>query len=408
MKPRTKIQFCVENLRLNLPCLSQNQINNACSKFFIKFCYKTKSSAFCLECGTNVPLETIKNYRTTCLCCKNRLKVIESNKRTFVSRKYYLSFAMVIESFQLIRTFEFRKFYKKGQISTLEVSEICQDWFDANGNHVVVSKLHCAFADAFQGKLEIRKPTLYKTYNVTPDIYCKSSKFREDYKKLGISSKIINISFQDLLKDLKSCPHVETLLKAEQFDLIYNWDIRDILKYWSSLKICLRNRYKIKEPSIYKDYLDVLNYFKKDLRNSVFVCPKNLREVHNVMMNKKHVEDITYDSERKYIEQKKRFFDLSMKKNSIKIEPLKSVPEFLAEGLALKHCVYKNSYYEKTDSLILSARVKNMPIETIEVSLNDYTVKQCYGYDNKHSQYHDEILNLLNKNISLIQDLSQN
>lgn len=408
MKPRTKIQFCVENLRLNLPCLSQNQINNACSKFFVKFCYKTKSSAFCLECGTNIPLETIKNFTTTCKCCRNKLKVIESNKRTFTTRKYYLSFAVVVKDFQLIRTFEFRKHYKKGQKSTLEVSEICQDWFDLNGNHVVVSKLHCVFTNAFQGKLEIRKPTIYKNYNVTPDIFCKSSKFRDDYKKLGISSKIINISFKNLLKDLKSCPHVETLLKAEEFDLISNWNIRDILKYWNSLKICLRNGYKIKEPSIYKDYLDLLNHFKKDLRNPIFVCPKNLRESHNVLVNKRHLENITIETEQKYIEQKSRFFDLTMEKNSIKIEPLKSVPEFLAEGLALKHCVYKNSYYEKTDSLILSARVKNIPIETIEVSLNDFTVKQCYGYDNNYSQYHDEILNLINRNIVLIKDLSQN
>ena len=64
------------------------------------------------------------------------------------------------------------------------------------------------------------------------------------------------------------------------------------------------------------------------------------------------------------------------------------------------HCVYRCRYYLHDDSLIMSARdSKGKRWETIEVSLKDFTIIQSYGYGDKHTAKHKEILNLVESNM---------
>jgi len=189
--------------------------------------------------------------------------------------------------------------------------------------------------------------------------------------------------------------------------------------YWPSIKICLRNKYKVKDHRIYIDYLDLLKYFKKDLRNAKYVCPKNLMKEHDILMKKKREILRLEEQERnrlailkrqenlekariEFIERMNKFFDLEFKKGLIKIVPLKSIDEFKKEGDILNHCVFTNEYYSKKESLILSARIRNKPIETIEISLDKLQVEQARGLNNKATKYHDQILEIINKNMPLI------
>ena len=58
-------------------------------------------------------------------------------------------------------------------------------------------------------------------------------------------------------------------------------------------------------------------------------------------------------------------------------------------------------YYRNAQSLILSARgiSDGKRWETIEVDLRDFKIKQCYGYGDKFTEKHKQILNLVNKNM---------
>lgn len=38
---------------------------------------------------------------------------------------------------------------------------------------------------------------------------------------------------------------------------------------------------------MWNDYIDLLLYFKKDVRNAKYICPKNLKVEHDLLMNKK-------------------------------------------------------------------------------------------------------------------------
>lgn len=68
----------------------------------------------------------------------------------------------------------------------------------------------------------------------------------------------------------------------------------------------------------------------------------------------------------------------------------------------MHHCVYANKYYDKPNSLILSARINDKRIETVEVDLKQMKVVQCYGACDKFTLYHDRIVNLVNNNMNMI------
>ena len=64
--------------------------------------------------------------------------------------------------------------------------------------------------------------------------------------------------------------------------------------------------------------------------------------------------------------------------------------------------MFSNRYYLKEDSLILSATIEGRRIETIEVSLQTLKVVQSRGVCNKNTEYHEQIVDLVNANSRLI------
>ena len=70
----------------------------------------------------------------------------------------------------------------------------------------------------------------------------------------------------------------------------------------------------------------------------------------------------------------------------------------------MHHCVFTNEYYLKKQSLILSARIDGKRIETIEVLLETMKVIQYRGLQNKNTEYHDRIIDLVHRNIKQIKN----
>ena len=69
----------------------------------------------------------------------------------------------------------------------------------------------------------------------------------------------------------------------------------------------------------------------------------------------------------------------------------------------IHHCVYQNGYYRRPECLILSAKdTAGKRLETIEVNLNTLDIVQSRSFCNGVSEYHDQIVKLVKKNINLI------
>lgn len=58
--------------------------------------------------------------------------------------------------------------------------------------------------------------------------------------------------------------------------------------------------------------------------------------------------------------------------------------------------------YKRIDSLILSATIDGKRIETVEVSLKTLKVIQSRGVCNKLTEYHERIVELVERNAELI------
>jgi len=156
----------------------------------------------------------------------------------------------------------------------------------------------------------------------------------------------------------------------------------------------------------------MLRRLGKDIHSPKYVCPENLQESHDTAQRKlqaqrdKEVEarrrQQAIENEERFQELKAPFFGITFTDGVIQVKVLESVQEYLEEGKTLHHCVFTNEYYLKKQSLILSARIDGRRIETIEVSLETMKVIQCRGLQNKNTEYHDRIVNLVNANRNLI------
>ncbi|MDR0725305.1 MAG: PcfJ domain-containing protein, partial [Prevotellaceae bacterium] len=163
------------------------------------------------------------------------------------------------------------------------------------------------------------------------------------------------------------------------------------------------------DASIWRDYIDLLRFFGKDLHNAKYVCPADLKAEHDRYVQKKRdwQEQERRDKARKkaveyektYKEMKSRFFGIRFTDGLINVRVLESVEEIMLEGDAMHHCLFVSDYHLKPDSLILSASIDGQRIETVELSLSTFKVLQSRGVCNRNTEYHDRIIELVQKNV---------
>ena len=229
----------------------------------------------------------------------------------------------------------------------------------------------------------------------------------------NIPAVVINYS-REIIPALLTDSRAETLFKGGRTaDLLYFLiNLQGIDQYWATYKITLRKHYDIIDIALWCDYVDMLKRLGKDIHSPKYVCPENLQEAHDTAQRKLQTKQDkeaearrrqqAIENEERFQELKAPFFGITFTDAVIQVKVLESVQEYLEEGKALHHCVFTNEYYLKKQSLILSARIDGKRIETIEVSLETMKVIQCRGLQNKNTEYHEQIVNLVNANCKLI------
>ncbi|MFV0392420.1 MAG: PcfJ domain-containing protein [Paludibacteraceae bacterium] len=425
MKPKTKLQKQVLELSRHLAPISKIQSEYGINKCFKPTGYLRKKSIWCLECGNTWQLEenhlSVSLLGTNCPNCGKELKIIKSTKQKF-SESYYCSIHTVKDGFQVLRHFLIEKNCRVNYPGEITVNEAVQNWISPDGKltNIARSTYMSMYYDAwnFASDMEIRgKSNVDQKYNIYSDIYPRKQ-YSKTLRRNGYSGSNYNISPLTLMVSLLKDSRIETLMKAKQIALMKYALTHDysnkIEKYWNSIKICIRNKYIVKDATIWLDYIDLLNYFGKDLHNSKYVCTENLMKDHERLSNKKseilRKQEIEEKKKRLAEETKKfeklkgRYFGIAFSDDLIKVVVLDNVHQYIAEGENLKHCVYSNDYHLKSDSLILSARIEDKPVETIELSLKDFSVIQSRGLHNSNTEYHERILKLVENNVRLIKN----
>ena len=353
----------------------------------------------------------------TCPHCGMELKVHTTRKRVFKENEYF-SIITACKGYQVIRFFFAKAYYKIGQAAEYSIYEVAQRWIAPNGKFETIAKLRgisFIYYDLWQeySPMEIRRN--HHVYDITPACTYPRVRIIPELKRNGFKGEFHNLQPFELFCELLKNNQAETLIKTGQYSLLsyfIRYSSKSVATYWNAIRIATRSKYIVEDAGIWCDYIDLLRYFNKDTNNPKCICPADLKAEHDRLVRKKterlereRIEQQKHkalENERKFQELKAKFFGISFTDGTIQVRVLESVAEFLEEGTAMHHCVFTNTYYLKPDSLILSACIDGKRIETIEVSLKTLKVLQSRGVCNKNTEYHDRIIELVNKNKRLI------
>lgn len=430
MKPKNKQQKQIFSLSKTLAPINDKQKAWGYKHCLTHIAHRTKKGIFtCMECAHTWTDKETKEGLCTCPHCGTQLTIKETRRWIFKEIEYYC-IVTTCKGYQVLRFFYLTSFFKKGNKAEYSCTEVVQHWITPEGKHETVALLRgmCFMYNDiwnFDSDLEIRSNR--NAYNIHPVGIYPYKHTIEKIKRNGFTGKFHDLKPFDMFHLLLTDNKAETLLKTGQYSLLHHYPYYSkIDKYWSAIRICLRNRYIVEDASMWCDYIDLLEHFKMDIHNAKYVCPDDLQVEHDKLSNrkrkmeeaerkqrqrqaelerqkqlKKKLENIQKNNN-KYIRMKAKFFDIDFSDGTIHIQVLKSVQEFYEEGQAMNHCVFSNEYYLKPDSLILSARIDSQRIETIEISLRTMEIIQSRGACNKDTQFHDTIIKLVRKNMNAI------
>lgn len=413
MKPRTKFEKQVAASNERLTAITPKAVEWAV-KTVIKHPGFRASSGLttCGDCGRKFRLAESR-VNVMCPQCGRRLEIKNTLKRSLKGSAYF-AVLNTIDGLQVERVFLLTVLFKKGALYNVSNIEICRRWLNAKGQSAVTSKtrLICTYRDCFNfcSHIELRKMSpvhhvisntwVYPRYNTIPEL-----------KRNGMKGSLPDCHPYELMKELLRDTRIETLMKARNHKAVsYFLDNKNMLdKCWHSHKIAMRNGYKIDDYGLWCDLISLLEKAGKDIRSTKYICPNNLRTAHDMWLKK-----ITTEEERRrkseelikaqmyeaeFYKTKSRFFGIIIKDSDIEVSVLDSIEAYQTEGESMHHCVFRNNYYNRQNSIILSARDREgNRIETVEYSLTEHKVIQSRGLCNSNTEYHDRIINLVNAN----------
>lgn len=436
MRPKTRIQKEVARLSKRLPKLTDTQQAYAFRHCFSHYAIKRADGTnICTECGHSWKSgHDLADTICGCACphCGMELEALRTRKSIFRENEYF-SILTTCKQYQVIRFFFVKSRYKAGQAAEYSVFEVVQRWIAPNGKTTTIARLRgmsIMYYDLWNecSDMEVRKCQEYPAYDITPICTYPRQRFIPELKRNGFKGDFHGISPMRLFKALLSDPRIETLMKGGEIEGMKYFLVNPLIadECWASYLIAKRHKYQIDNFSMWCDYLRMLKKLGQDLRNPRNICPEDFIAAHDKATRK--IEAIhereraeqrhRWEAERRereqqrqlqrkkdaedFIANKSKFFGLVITDEEIIVKVLESIDEYYNEGKAQNICVFGSEYYKKADTLILSARIGSEIIETVEVDLRTLKVVQCHGKYNQDTEYHERIIDLVNKNANLI------
>lgn len=418
MKARTTRQKHVEELHNTLRELSSRNLEWAKRKFFDKHIYVMGERCWCSECGyvwRDSAVATTSSH--TCPKCNVKRYVRKSQKRREASR-YYFTTLSTCRGWQVVRHYLICRTALIDRPAYYDVDEVVQIWIDELGRELVMARPRrglCGYYDAWipHAPMAIR---IRPTYGPDPfDINAPVAPGGEvtlRLKRNGYRRDCTRRSADTMMKGLLLRPKIETLIKAREYALADHFvEMGDavIEKYWPSMKIAMRNGYKVTDAGLWRDMIDALISLCKDVHNPRYVCPPRLKEAHDMYIERRRrvemkeaarkVAEEQQEASARYKERWGKMLSLCLQLGNIQARPLQDVLEFYEEGEAMAHCVYTNCYYDKDDSLVFTVIDRGgRRIATVEYDVSRARVLQCRGRANSKPDRYKDIMRLFEAN----------
>lgn len=427
MKPTTKMEHEVVELSAKLTPLTTAEINRIKRTSVEHTALYTGKRVKCTECG-HVWQQTGLKKQVRCPHCKTLL-TLRATKGRKANEVEYAIVLQSCKSWQVARYFRVKWSCPVDGGRQYEIYEVVQHWTRSDGKHVVMARprFMSFYVDSFclDKPMSLKRCSDYRFSYRLPYCGVIVRSINPILKRNGFKYGLYGMQPFDLFNLLLTEPFAETLFKAGYGYLLRQLDYESKLhdeNYVAASKIVMRNHYPLSrgDVDLWFDMVRDLLELGKDVRNSHFVCPADLKKAHDraaLLVKRKRereaaerrLEQLRKDKKlaRSYVRRMKKYFDMKITDGNIVICVLKNLAEFEEEGAAMHHCVFANKYYAKPNSLVMSARVRGKRQETVEVNLKRFELVQSRGVNNSNSKYHEEIVQLVNANMFLIQQLSK-
>ena len=352
---------------------------------------------------------------------------------------FYFTLVTRLAEFQVKRLYRGYKFPDKHYDHYFFI-EIMREFYDGERSTYFGKQrsMGCYF-DCFIYGSDMELRDNYRNYAGNSIDYLFEITWGEHPQSKGKRVPCEKIDPKELARVIKNNPVAENLYKNHDSlfgHLLWNPYPKQVCR---AITLAKRHGFVFNDntTSIWFDMVRSICYCKKDYHNPVFIAPKEeeLMTMHDKFVdmefrkrrrdreererrkeenrirreyeaNRKQLEQDKTINE-KYIKRRKRFYDMVLSDGLIECRVLRDVKAFEEEGTMMQHCVFRCKYYEKPYSLILSARINDARIETIEVDLTNYTIKQCYGKHDQFTMYHQRILDLVNAQMDTIKKFNR-
>lgn len=273
--------------------------------------------------------------------------------------------------YQVIRMFLMIVEMRKGMKAKPAFLEIGSYWIDNKGNKTVIGfqRTLGMYIDsfAFGSPLEIRSDN-DAFYHIAGQWVYPKIKVADTIKRNGFKTSTYQIHPLTLFQQLLTNPKAETLMKSGDMEIMVRhlcYHLADVDRYWNSIKIAKRAGFKFNAPSMWFDYIKMLDNMGRNLNFPSLIAPKDLKTAHDNYVGKVNRQR---EKERKLAERKKaeaeksafkelkgRYIGLSMTDGVINLHTLDSIAEYYEQGEREHICVGSARYYLKADTLVFTA-----------------------------------------------------
>lgn len=461
MKPRTKIERQLAGYAGMLPPLDGRLKELAERRFPAEALYYSRRGNncefHCMVCGAVVPtlgkwlLTDVMNEKWTCEECGTECEVLPQysggwshnyNSRTgrysqTPTYALYVTKADTFRGMQVFRTFEVwrrngRTTDAQGHPCGVPTSfiwrEVWQSWITEEGREVIVSKRYSRSFNSFSwnygsewviGRHNAHTGGYYSfddVYTVDGNIFLSGAKILPVLRRNGFRASFLGrerVEPAALAVRLLTDNAFEEIVKLGYHEMAFH-----ILRTPSvvigeiigSLRVCARRGYAIDDPALWLDYLDDLRYLGMDTRSPKYLCPEDLRAAHAATTKRRTRIDKAKEAERQafearkmekaYARQKAPFLGIAFGDGTVFMTVLQTVEDVRQEAEAMHHCAFVNRYYEKEDSVLMSARdADGNRLETVEIGLNPPRVLQSRGLQNSLTPEHRRIVDVCTRNL---------
>lgn len=440
MRPKTEIERKLVQYANMLPPIKPEVLEWGEANLFKPLAYYhrlrgRKQEMWCQCCGHHEPCEKMDSVLAEWECphCGKVCKVETWMKNSSAVMSLYMSVMTVNNGIQVVRTFELFRDNSEKAGTQYYVTERYQNWITEKGTEIITSRPYHRSAWYMHwdiGPYEIKKHNQRcGGYYYYEDLFAIENNYQYPkielagyIRKKGIGKVLIKQLMRSKMTVIGGIarwmkePYYETLYKQDRtlfWYFIKRYD-RKLSNYKEQVKIARRHHYKFDDITMWLDYVDELKQLGLDTHSPHYLCPANLVEAHARttarIERKKQAQELVNElpkiekAEPDYAKHIKPYLALCFKVDDIEVKVLPTVKSVWEEGARMHHCIYRMGYYKRSDTLLLSARhtTTGRRIESIEVDLKSYNVMQSRGLQNKMTEHHDAILQLMADNMHKI------